>query len=242
MQTAESDRRRVADYNIALVYSCDVGVTRPPLLPLFRSETQLLILGRMFCGPAGDLMVSELADQVDVPLSTVAREVHRLVDAGVLLVTERGRSLFVGPNWHLPWALALAALLDQTIGPVAVISEGLSELEGVEEAYIFGSWAARARGRPGSAPADIDLLVVAPWSLSDLELARVCRAAEDRVGLEVKPVRVEPHEWDPESSLEPGSFLASLRAGPLVDVPLTPSSAAAAHSTCGHSAGGLEWT
>ena len=211
-----------------------MGVNRPPLLPLFRSETQLLVLGRLFCGPGGDLMVSELADQIAVPLSTVAREVHRLVDAGVLVATARGRSLFVGPNWDLPWASALAALLDQTIGPIAVISEVLSELEGVEQAFVFGSWAARAMGRSGAAPADVDLVVVASSSLSEIELARGCRAAEDRIGIEVKPLRVEPADWE---APEADSFLESLKAGPLVEVPVLEPPPPAALAGDSHSSG-----
>jgi len=185
-------------------------------LPLFRSETQLGILGTLYVGPDRYWTISALAERLDQPLSTTAREVGRLADAGIVTVTAEGRSKLVGPNWELPWAGALARLLDQTIGPLALLGEALAEVDGLEEAWIFGSWAARHEGVPGRAPRDVDVLLVGD-NLSRFDIAAVTNRVADRVGVEVNPHLVSSEEWQHPA---PDSFVAGLKSGPLVAVPL----------------------
>jgi hypothetical protein len=51
-----------------------------------------------------------------------------------------------------PAARALGDLLALTYGPAAVLSERLATVKGVDEAYVYGSWAARYAGaRPDGA-------------------------------------------------------------------------------------------
>jgi len=54
-----------------------VGVSRSPLLPLFRSDTQLGVLTELFCGADDELMISaapltELLDRTTGPAGAVA--------------------------------------------------------------------------------------------------------------------------------------------------------------------------
>lgn len=66
----------------------------------------------------------------------------------------------VGANWDLPWAGELRSLLTKTVGVLGLLAEHLGELVGVDRAVVYGSWAARYTGRPGSFPRDVDVLVV----------------------------------------------------------------------------------
>lgn len=54
----------------------------------------------------------------------------------------------------------LAELLAVTYGPTAVLGEILAYVPGVNEAYLYGSWAARYRGHRGDVPRDVDVLAV----------------------------------------------------------------------------------
>ena len=95
------------------------------------------------------------------PHAVVHKEVSRLVDAGILVDSRRGRSRFVRANPDYRLLRPLTELVAGTYGPVPVITELVrSECSGVEEAYIYGSWAARYDGDPGATPADVDVLVV----------------------------------------------------------------------------------
>ncbi len=60
------------------------GVRRPSLVPLFQSETQVGVLGALFAASAGPMTVTDLADAVGLPLSSVSREVARLEATGIL--------------------------------------------------------------------------------------------------------------------------------------------------------------
>jgi DNA-binding transcriptional ArsR family regulator len=98
----------------------------PGLLPLFRSETQLAVLGALFTERWQDWQLTALAKHLGLGVSTVSREVARLQHAGIVHVHEQGRNKLVSANWDLPWAEPLAALLDRTIGPLAQLADALS--------------------------------------------------------------------------------------------------------------------
>jgi predicted nucleotidyltransferase len=194
----------------------EVRTSAPGLLPIFRSEIQLAILATLYVGPDRRWTITALAADLDQPTSTTAREINRLADAAIVTITAEGRNKLVGPNWQLPWARSLARLLDQTVGPLALLSETLSRLDGVAEAFIFGSWAARYHGEIGPAPRDIDVLVVGD-RISRFDIVDATSSVSDRVGVEVNPYVVNVDEWqNPDTD----SFLASVKTKPLVKIPL----------------------
>lgn len=96
----------------------------------------------------------------------------------------------------------------------AWIGATLAGVPGVVEAWIFGSFAARAAGIPGRVPADVDVLVVGDAAL--LAVARACVDVGAAVGREVNPVLVTEHSWQ----VAPDAFLAGLRCGPLLRLAL----------------------
>jgi len=74
-------------------------------------------------------------------------------------------------------------MLAQTVGIPGRLGAALSGLAGMEEAFVFGSWAARYLGEPGPAPKDIDVLVVGEAPLrsvrqacSDVERERLLKS------------------------------------------------------------------
>jgi DNA-binding transcriptional ArsR family regulator len=184
-------------------------------MPLFRSQAGLALLGELFTGatrPARS--VSELARAADVPVQTAARELARLEEAGIVVSVAQGRNKLVSANWDLPWAHDLANMLDKTVGPQAFLSDALGDVHGLRAAWIFGSWAARYRGEPGTSPHDIDIVLVGV-DLDTVEVARSLRGVTRRIGLEINPIYVTPDEWD---SNDPGPFLMQLRERPLVQL------------------------
>lgn len=73
----------------------------------------------------------------------------------------------------------------------------LADVEGVQDAYLYGSWAAREAGEQGLPPGDVDVLVVGSIDLDDLHEA--ASAAEQRLGRSVSIRRVLPEHWTAES-------------------------------------------
>ena len=61
----------------------------------------------------------------------------------------------------------------------------LADLGGVEEAYLFGSWARRYEGEPGPPPGEIDVVVIGQPDVDAVYEAR--REASAILGQEVNP-------------------------------------------------------
>lgn len=163
----------------------------PPLLPILRSHTQGRLLAALLLHPDREASQTDLARELDVPLTTMSTEVRRLVQAGILRSRRVGRTVLVGADRDSRLVPPLTQLLSMTYGPAEAVGE---EFAGIgEAAVLFGSWAARWHGRPGKEPGDVDVLV-----LGRPDRAAVYDAAarvEERVGLPVNPVIRPVGSW-----------------------------------------------
>ena len=147
----------------------------------------------LFLHPDGEYGVSDLAGLLEVPLSTLHREVVRLDAAGLLSSRALGRNRLVRANTAHPAAKALTLLLEITFGPRVVIAEEFAIL-GAKQVVIFGTWAARYAGEVGSPPHDIDVLVVG--NVDRAEVYDAADRAQSRLGIEVNPVVRSVKQWD----------------------------------------------
>src|SRR6266508_2324528 len=120
----------------------------PSLLPLLRSSTQGELLAVLYLHPDEQYSLTTLADRVRTSVPTVAREADRLAGAGLITENRAGNQRLIRANTDTPLFRPLADLLALTFGPLPVLTESLKSVPGVEEAYIYGSWAARYRNEP----------------------------------------------------------------------------------------------
>jgi len=188
----------------------------PALLPILRSAFQGELLAWLFLHPDQEFPLSELAERFGVSRATVMREANHFSSAGLITDRRRGNLRFIRARTDNVVAGPLAELLAVTYGPTAVLGELLASVPGVDEAYIYGSWAARYRGQGGDVPADVDVLVVG--DADDDDLYDVARTAERTLGRDVNIRRVPPKAWR-EPGVDP--FLASVRSRPLVPLELS---------------------
>src|SRR6201999_4651354 len=103
----------------------------------------------LFLHPEERYSVTELAHRLGASQSTVSREVDRLSEAELVREERRGNLRLLWANADNPLARPLGELLALTYGPAAVLGELVGAVEGVDEAYIYGSWAARYDGEEG---------------------------------------------------------------------------------------------
>ena len=182
----------------------------PPLAPYLRSQTQARLLAELMLRPDVACSVTKLAQRVGAPQSVISTEVARLVKAQVLTDEHVGRTRLVQANRDYRLFAPLAQILAATFGPEPVMTRLLAGVEGVDEAYVYGSWAARFTGVPGRAPGDVDVLVVGTADRAILN--EVTMTAESELGLPVQITRVSHSSW--EQASEP--FIQTVKAGPLV--------------------------
>lgn len=185
------------------------------LLPILRSGFQGELLAWLFLHPEQEYPLTELAQRFGVSRATVMREADRFVSAGLVADRRQGNLRFIRARTDSVVAGPLAELLAVTFGPLPVLGELLATVAGVDEAYVYGSWAARYRGQSGDVPRDIDVLLVG--DADDDDLYDAARTAERRLGRQVSIRRVSARAWR-----EPGTdpFLKSVRSRPLVRLDL----------------------
>lgn len=192
-----------------------VSSSRPKLAPIFRSDLQLRVLGATYLEPERRFTIPELVERTGKPQPTVAREVERLTEAGLVESELHSGRRSVWAATTSPIFEDLKALLTKTIGPKAVIEENLAGIKGIERAAIYGSWAARFHGEPGPQPNDIDVLVVGTADVA------IVRAAADKatktLGKDVNVSILTPKEWTDAKT----GFIRNVKDSPLIDLDLS---------------------
>jgi DNA-binding transcriptional ArsR family regulator len=187
----------------------------PRLLPLLRSPFQGELLAWLFLHPDEEYSATDLGRRFGVSQSTASREADRLAEAGFIEERRIGNLRLLRARTDTVLARPLTDLLAVTYGPLAILGELLSGVAGVEEAHIYGSWAARYRGEAGSVPLDVDVLVIG--DADDDDLYDAARIAEQRLGREVNIHRVSREAWRRRGG---DPFLESVRSRPIVPLDL----------------------
>jgi len=184
------------------------------LLPLLRSRVQGDLLALLYLHPEREYSLTEAARLIASSVKAVHTEASRLVAAGFVDDARLGNVRLIRAVTDAPFSRPLTDLLAVTYGPLPVLTDLLAEADGVMSAFIYGSWAARYQGEPGTVPEDVDVLVVGTADRDDLD--EIAQAAQRRLGRPVNIRRVRPAAWaspDPDDA-----FLASVRERPLVQL------------------------
>lgn len=191
-----------------------MNIRAPRLSPLFRSDTQAEILARLLLNSDQRYSVAELARSTSAAYASVHREVQRLVDLGLVTQRRVGQATQLSANQSDPAFGPVVELLRLSYGPVVVLPRVLAGVDGIDEAHIYGSWAARRAGEPGEPPGDIDVLVVGSPSRSSIH--RAAQDAERVLGRDVNIRVVSAATWKAGDDL----FLRTVRERPRVQLNL----------------------
>lgn len=188
----------------------------PRLLDIFRSRGLVNLLVHLFVvlGSDDHASATGLSEATGLSVSTVHRELDRLKTTGLVESEFRGNVRMSRANPTSPYYDDLRKLLLKAFGPAEVLAEELKDVEGIEQAFIHGSWAARYLDEPGPQPADIDAIVIGRPSARDVDLAAA--RAEQRLGREVTSTIVDPESWEQADD----GFIRTVQSRPRVEIPL----------------------
>ncbi|WP_284534150.1 ArsR family transcriptional regulator [Nocardioides sp. T2.26MG-1] len=173
------------------------------------------MLALTYLNPDREFSVTDMASHAGASVKTVAHEVERLVQTGLLTDRRMGTSRLVRSVRDSVLTRPLTDLLAVTYGPLPVLTDALSGVEGVEQAYIYGSWAARYMDEAGAVPGDVDVLVIGDADLDDLD--ELAREAETVLRREVNIRRLRRSAWETGQD----AFVSTIRSRPLVELRLT---------------------
>lgn len=184
------------------------------LLPLLRSRTQGDLLALLYLNPGKTFSITEAALRIGVSRPGVSQEASRLSENGFIVSKTDGRSNKISANEESIIYRPLADLLTVTYGPLPVLNREFSGIDGIDFAYIFGSWAARYEGVPGPIPVDVDLLIVGAADRDLLDTA--AKRAGAILQREVNVRRVSTQAWTKSED----AFLKTVRVNPIVQLTL----------------------
>lgn len=154
-------------------------------------RTRQGILGAMLVRPEKAWYVSELARRMEVPSSSLQRELQDLTGAGILKGHRQGRMAYYQANADSPLFADLRGLMLKTAGLVDVLADALKPLAAkLRIAFVYGSIASNKE----QSDSDIDLMVVG--SVAPAELALPLRHAREILGREINPTVYTPAEFN----------------------------------------------
>jgi predicted nucleotidyltransferase len=187
----------------------------PSLLPILRSQQQAALLALLLGDPELELSVTDLAERTGIPYASVHREVERAESTGILVSRSVGRTRLVRADTSSPYFEGLADVMTKAFGPPQLVASALAGVDGIDRAFIYGSWAARNAGETGVRPVgDIDVLVLGEPDRDALFAAT--SGIEPKLGRPVQ-VTIRSARWLEEGS---GSFHDTVTERPLLELSL----------------------
>ncbi len=130
-----------------------------------RSEIERKLLGYYFTNPSVSHYLRELAGLLDVDPANLSRELARLERQGLFASDRRGRQKYFRLNRNYPLYEEVRGIVLKTVGAVGQLRSALRQVAGIQEAYLYGSFARNQQ----DAVSDIDILLVGKPKVEELE-------------------------------------------------------------------------
>lgn len=184
------------------------------LSPILRSDTQGMILAQLFMNPGDDFSISELARQANTSAPTAMREVERLLESQLVIQRTVGRARLIQVNTKHELHDAIRKIVAYSYGPAAVLPAALYGIEGLEQALLYGNYAAYLKKERASDSPEIDLLLVG--YVNRIEASNAAKRVEGYLDRSVNVKFVGSQDWESESS----DFVKGAKAASLVPLSL----------------------
>ena len=163
---------------------------KSPVIDVLLPRTKQHLLSAMLLQPGRAWYLSELARHIQVPPSSLQRELAQFVRAGIVLKRRDGNRVYFQADRACPIFQELSRILSKTVGLADVVREGLTPLRAkIDLAFLYGTI---AHGEEGST-SDVDLMLVGKANLADLAMA--LRSLEEQLGRSVNPTVYTGHEF-----------------------------------------------
>ncbi|HLW97943.1 MAG TPA: nucleotidyltransferase domain-containing protein [Candidatus Acidoferrales bacterium] len=154
-----------------------------------RSKARQRLLVFYFTNPTARHHLRDLAERLAIDPSNLSKELARLEREGLFKSEVSGRQKYFHLNRKYPLFAEVRGIVEKTIGAAPLIAQSLKRIEGIGEAYLYGSFA----GNRQDAASDIDVLIIgAPH---EEILAEAARKLERQLGREINYTVLTPEEF-----------------------------------------------
>lgn len=155
-----------------------------------RSKARQQLLAYYFTNPTARHHLRDLAERLSVDPSNLSKELGRLERDGLFRSEVSGRQKYFQLNPGYPLFDEVRKIVAKTIGAAPLITQSLKRIEGIEEAYLYGSFARNQQ----DAASDIDVLVIGVPR--EQVLAQAMRRLERQLGREINYTVLTPKEFE----------------------------------------------
>jgi len=169
----------------------------------FRSKTRQRLLAYFFTNPSARCHLRDLAARLDVDPSNLSKELGRLEREGLFRSEVSGRQKYFQLNREYPLFEEVRGIVAKTIGAVPLIAQSFRKVEGIREAFLYGSFARNQQ----DALSDIDVLVIGDPK-SEV-LAEAVQKLERQLGREINYTVFTPKEFETRRKRK-DAFLANV--------------------------------
>ncbi len=121
-----------------------------------RSKARQRLLTYFFANPTARCHLRDLAERLSIDPSNLSKELGRLEREGLFRSEVSGRQKYFQLNREYPLFSEVRGIVTKTIGAVPLLAQSLKKIEGIEEAYLYGSFARNQQ----DAASDLDVLVI----------------------------------------------------------------------------------
>lgn len=164
-------------------------------------KTRRKVLGLFFSHPDESYYLRQITRLTGSGQGTVQRELKRLVEAGILIRSGRGRQIHYQANKDCPIFNELQGLMIKTAGLADELRNALAPLsKKIEFAAIYGSQASGA----AESNSDVDLLIIG--NVDELDLHKRIARVEENLERTVNYALLDRREFDRRRQ-EKGGFL-----------------------------------
>jgi predicted nucleotidyltransferase len=155
----------------------------------FRSKARRRLLAYYFTNPAARHHLRDLAQQLGIDPSNLSKELGRLEREGLFRSEVSGRQKYFRLDRSYPLFEEVRRVVAKTIGAPSVIAQSLKGIPGIDEAYLYGSFARSQQ----DAASDIDVLIIG--TPREEALAQAVRKLEQQLGREINYTVFTPKEF-----------------------------------------------
>jgi predicted nucleotidyltransferase len=154
-----------------------------------RSEVTKKLFNHFFLDSTDNVYVNELHRKLQVDKRNLVKKLKELEQEGILKSQSKGNLKLYTINKSYPLYEEYKRIFLKTVGFEDKVKKVVNEIEGVKEAYIYGSYAKNTM----DTHSDIDLLVIGNHSI--ISLQRKLNKLQQEIGREINVVNMDENEF-----------------------------------------------
>jgi predicted nucleotidyltransferase len=177
------------------------------------TKAQQKVLALFYGQPESSFYLNEVVRIADMGRGVISRELNKLTEAGLLVVSKQGNQNHYQANADSPIFNELISVVKKTFGIKGLLQVALASMvPQMEQAFIYGS-VAKGEEHAGS---DVDVMLVGA-ELSYGEVMELLEPVEEQLQRSVNPTLYSPEEFE-QRLAEGHNFLTKVMALPRIDL------------------------